>query len=83
LSPDTVRSQRPTRHPAEPNVATHFVPSFPKIADVMAAVPCEHPVIRALALDAHRNDRMDFSRHLNDSCILVFRRSGIEVESQV
>jgi hypothetical protein len=72
-----------TRHPAEPSVATNFVPSFPKIADAIAAVSCEYSVIRSLALDAHRNDRMDFSCHLNDSGILVFCRSGIEVESLV
>ena len=72
-----------TRHPAEPNIATYFVPSFPKIADAIAALSCEHAVICSLALDAHRDDRVDFSRHLNDSGILVFRRSGIEVESLV
>jgi hypothetical protein len=72
-----------TRHPAKPNIAAHLVPSFSKVADEFAVFPCEHPVIRPLALDAHRDDCMDLPCHLDDSRIFVFRRTRIEVDSLI
>jgi hypothetical protein len=72
-----------TRNPAEPNIAAHLVPSFPKIANALAVFPCEHPVIRSLALDAHRDYCVDFPRHLDDPGIFVLCRTRIEIDGLV
>jgi hypothetical protein len=61
-----------TCHPAKPNIAAHLVPSFPKIADGLSIFTCEHAAFRSLTFNAHRDDYVDFPRHLNDSGHLCF-----------